>query len=263
VRDYELTFVVRPDIDDTQTKAAAARIESLITQRGGQLTNVQNWGKRRLAYHIGHHGEGSYFVYRLQMEPAFAAEIEHELNLDEQVLRFIAVYLDPVELEALKSPPAPMAAREPRPPRREAEPAAEVAPAAGAEAASPAAAATPAAGAEAEAPAAGAEAAAPAEAVPAAADEKEAAAEAEPTAEAEAAPAGEPAEEPATAAPAELEGVAIAAEEEAPQPAEAAAPAPRRPRARAAAEPGGVESEATSAEPAETEEGKGHKPAGE
>ncbi len=119
MRDYELTFVVRPDIDDKQTAAAVSRVESLITSRGGELTNVQNWGKRRLAYPIGHHGEGSYFVYRLRMEPESQAEIEHELNLDEQVLRFITLYLDPVALEALKNPPPPMAPREPRRPREE------------------------------------------------------------------------------------------------------------------------------------------------
>src|SRR5438105_4658746 len=105
VRDYELTFVVRPDIDDKQTQAVASRVEGLVTQRGGQLTNTQNWGKRRLAFPIAHHGEGSYFIYRLQMEPDSAAEVEHELNLDEQVLRFIAVHLDPVALETLKNPP--------------------------------------------------------------------------------------------------------------------------------------------------------------
>ncbi|MFI5267104.1 MAG: 30S ribosomal protein S6, partial [Chloroflexota bacterium] len=82
MRDYELSFVVRPDIDDKAIKAAVDRVQGLITQRGGSLTNVQEWGKRRLAYKIQHHGEGFYFVYRLQMEPAAAAEIEHELNLD-------------------------------------------------------------------------------------------------------------------------------------------------------------------------------------
>ncbi|HEY8693576.1 MAG TPA: 30S ribosomal protein S6, partial [Chloroflexota bacterium] len=100
MRDYELSFVVRPDIDDKSIKAAADRVQGLITQRGGSLTNVQEWGKRRLAYKIQHLAEGTYFVYRLQMEPSAAAEIEHELNLDEQVLRFIMIYLEPRWLEA-------------------------------------------------------------------------------------------------------------------------------------------------------------------
>ncbi|HLQ33347.1 MAG TPA: 30S ribosomal protein S6, partial [Chloroflexota bacterium] len=124
MRDYELSVVIRPDIDDKMTKVATDRVQSLITQRGGELNNVQDWGKRRMAYKIGHHGEGIYFIYRLQMEPASAAEIEHELNLDEQVLRFIMVHLDPVALEVLRNPPPPMA---PRPERRPMEPPAEVA----------------------------------------------------------------------------------------------------------------------------------------
>jgi small subunit ribosomal protein S6 len=210
MRDYELTVVVRPDIDDNQTKAANTRIQGLITQRGGEITNIQEWGKRRLAYHIQHHAEGTYFVYRAQMEPASAAEIEHELNLDEQVLRFITVHLEPKELEALKNPPAPMA---PRPERRPMAPP----PAAAAEA--PAGAEAPAAGeaaAGAEAPGAG-EAAAAAEA-PAA--EAEAPAAEASAAAAEVSPPTEPlataetaAETPAAEAP---EGAAEGGAGEAP-----------------------------------------------
>ena len=177
MRDYELTFVIRPDMDDKQTAAAASRVESLVTSRGGELTNVQNWGKRRLAYPIGHHAEGSYFVYRLRMDPESQAEVEHDLNLDEQVLRFITLYLEPVALEALKNPPPPMAPREPRRPREEA-------PAPAPEA--PAAAEAPAA----EAAEASAEAAAPEPSETAPAAQPEAAvAEEEPAAEA-AEPAG-------------------------------------------------------------------------
>jgi len=101
VRDYELSFVVRPDIDDKSIKAAADRVQGLITQRGGSLTNVQEWGKRRLAYKIQHLAEGMYFVYRLQMEPAAAAEIEHELKaeLDEMRERGLAAPF-PDELHA-------------------------------------------------------------------------------------------------------------------------------------------------------------------
>ncbi|HLG71316.1 MAG TPA: 30S ribosomal protein S6 [Chloroflexota bacterium] len=165
MRDYELSVVIRPDLDDKQTKAAAARVQELVTSRGGEFTNVQEWGKRRLAYHIGTHIEGTYFVYRLRLEPEHLGDIEHELNLDEQVLRFIALHLDPVALEALKNPPAPMAPRPERrpPPAPEAAPA-EVAPAAEAAPAE----AAPAEGAEAPS----AEAApAPAEAEPVAAQE--------------------------------------------------------------------------------------------
>src|SRR5581483_7606697 len=193
VRDYELMIVVRPDIDDSQVKGAAERVQSLVTQRGGEITNVQQWGKRRLAYRIQHHAEGMYFVYRVRMEGDAAAEIEHELNLDEQVLRFIVVHLDAVQLEAVKNPPPPMA---PRPERRREEPAAVPA----AVAAPVAVAAAPAA--PAEAPAAPAEApAAPAEAPAAPAEVPAAAPAVEESAAAAEAPteAGEAAAEPARA----------------------------------------------------------------
>jgi len=177
VRDYELTFAVRAAIGDEQIKATAERVQAHITSRGGELTNIQQWGRRRLAYPIEHLREAHYFVYRCQMDPERAAELEHELNLDEQVLRFLMIYLDRTALEALKHPPAPMQPMERRRPPM-APPAAPPPPAAAAE------------------PAAPTEPAAPAEPVaetePVA--EAEPAAEAEPSAEAEA-PAPEPAGE--------------------------------------------------------------------
>ena len=116
MRDYELTFIVRPDLPDDQIKAAFERVQGLVTQRGGELTHVQQWGRRRLAYEIDHHREGIYFVLRMKMDPLKEAEIEHELNLDEQVMRFLKLQLDARALEALKNPPQPMQPRERRPP---------------------------------------------------------------------------------------------------------------------------------------------------
>ncbi|MHB8621204.1 MAG: 30S ribosomal protein S6 [Chloroflexota bacterium] len=116
MRDYELTFIVRPDIPDDQVKAASERVQGLITQRGGELTHIQQWGKRRLAYIIDHQREGTYFVLRFHMDTQRAAELDHELNLDEQIVRFLMLMLDHVALEALKSPPPPMhIERRPRP----------------------------------------------------------------------------------------------------------------------------------------------------
>jgi ribosomal protein S6 len=263
VRDYELTYIVRPDLDDKGTKAAAERVQGWITQGGGSLTNVQEWGKRRLAYPISHHAEGTYYVYRVQMDPDAAAGIEHELNLDEQVLRFLMLQLDPAELEALKNPPPPPMARPVRedrgeasrtPARTEAPAAAVAAPAAETQAAeAPAAEApaaeTPAAEASAtEAPATEAPAAeAPAAEAPAAEAlaEMEPAAQSGPTTEAVEAEAEAPVEadvataaaaaaepEPAAEAPS-AEPEAEAAEEESAE--EKPAPRKRATRAKAAA----------------------------
>lgn len=194
MRDYELTFVVRNDVGDEQIKAAAERMQAHITQRGGELTDIKPWGRRRLAYPINHLREGNYFVYRFVMDPDGAAELERELNLDEQILRYILIVLDRVALEALKNPPAPMQAaeRRPRPPIM-----APAAPAAPAEAPSAevapaqAAAVTEAAPVAEAAPSAEAPAAEPAAEAPAAAEVAEIAPEpaaSEATAEAEETP---------------------------------------------------------------------------
>lgn len=91
MRDYELMVVLDPNLDDAAIDALNTRIQTLSTQRGGTIDNVDTWGRRRLAYPIGRYRDGVYILYRLQLPPNAAAEIERALKLTESVIRHLLV----------------------------------------------------------------------------------------------------------------------------------------------------------------------------
>ena len=104
MRDYELMVVLDPNLDEAGTEAINARITSIVTQSGGEVQNVEPWGRRRLAYPIGHYREGNYILIRLQITPEVTTEIERALRLTESVMRHLLVRAD----EAAGTPaPAP------------------------------------------------------------------------------------------------------------------------------------------------------------
>ena len=61
-RKYELVYVVSPDASDDQVGALHTQVEETITRMGGQLEKTENWGRRKLAYEIGRHKEGTYVL---------------------------------------------------------------------------------------------------------------------------------------------------------------------------------------------------------
>jgi small subunit ribosomal protein S6 len=91
VRDYELMVVLDPNLDESAIEALNARIQTLVTQRGGTVENVDTWGRRRLAYPIGRYRDGFYILSRLQLPTTAAAEIERALKLSESVIRHLLV----------------------------------------------------------------------------------------------------------------------------------------------------------------------------
>ena len=91
---YEVVFIVRPDVDEQGLAAAVDRLKSLVTGGGGQVTEVNPWGRRRLAYPINKIREGQYVFIRAQLPTQMIGELERDLRLNEQVLRFLIVRED-------------------------------------------------------------------------------------------------------------------------------------------------------------------------
>jgi small subunit ribosomal protein S6 len=83
--------VLDPNLDDGAIDALNTRIQTMSTQRGGTIENVDVWGRRRLAYPIGRYRDGVYILYRMQLPPNAAAEIERALKLTESVIRHLLV----------------------------------------------------------------------------------------------------------------------------------------------------------------------------
>jgi small subunit ribosomal protein S6 len=89
MRRYELMLVIRPDVADDRSQAVIDRTTRQITGAGGQIIKVAPWGRRRLAYPIDRHREGSYHIVLFQAPPEAITELEHGLLITEEVLRHL------------------------------------------------------------------------------------------------------------------------------------------------------------------------------
>ncbi len=89
MRDYDLIFVVQPDLDETAVNDVVTKVKSWITDAGGSIAKVDLWGKRKLAYPVRKQKEGQYILVRTNMEPKFGAELERNMRFLEPVLRFL------------------------------------------------------------------------------------------------------------------------------------------------------------------------------
>jgi len=98
--------VLDPGMDDTAVEALNTRIANMVSQRGGTIDSVDNWGRKRLAYPIGRYRDGVYILTRMQLPPTAAVEIERALKLTESVIRHLLV-----RAEGLAPTPAAPAAR--------------------------------------------------------------------------------------------------------------------------------------------------------
>ena len=83
MRRYELMLVLRPDLADDKVQASLERTARAIAAGGGQIVKQAPWGRRRLAYPIDHHREGSYYVVLFEAPADAIAELERGLLISE------------------------------------------------------------------------------------------------------------------------------------------------------------------------------------
>lgn len=91
---YELAVVVSAKIEDEERAAVVDRCKALIERFGGAITNVDEWGKKRLAYEIRKMREGFYYFIQFDAEPTVPAEIESRVRIMDHVLRYLVVRAD-------------------------------------------------------------------------------------------------------------------------------------------------------------------------
>ncbi len=100
-REYELTYIVRPDVDEDGVSAVQEKATSVISDQGGTLLHVDDWGVRKLAYEIEKYSKGNYVLVKFLSEPSAIAELERTLRIDDRVIRFLTVKIeDRVDVEA-------------------------------------------------------------------------------------------------------------------------------------------------------------------
>ena len=139
---YEMIYIIDADLEETARKELIEKVSALITNNGGEIEKVdETWGKRKLAYAIDYKTEGWYVLVNFKAPVELPRELERNLQINENVLRYLVIKL--VEKKASVKPrperPAPVAApaaEEAAP--AEAAPVAEAAPAEAAEEAAPA-----------------------------------------------------------------------------------------------------------------------------
>ena len=95
-------LILSPEADEATVGAATDRISSAATKHGGEVRNVERWGRRRLAYEIDHQGEGYYVVVTFSAEPAAQIELERTLNLADEVVRHKIVVVPPPRARRVK-----------------------------------------------------------------------------------------------------------------------------------------------------------------
>jgi len=91
LRDYEILYIVRPELDDERLQQAVASVDRLIDNLGGTRLKTDVWGRRRLAYEVRHLREGQYVLTDFQIEPARVPEMEATLKISETVFRHLIV----------------------------------------------------------------------------------------------------------------------------------------------------------------------------
>ena len=92
--DYELAVVVSAKMEDEERAAVVDRCKALIERFGGVITEVDDWGKKRLAYEIQKMKEGFYYFIRFDAESTVPIEIESRVRIMDNVIRYLVVRQD-------------------------------------------------------------------------------------------------------------------------------------------------------------------------
>jgi len=94
-RDYELGFILNPEVSEEQSHALLERVEQIVSNYDGQVVRVNQWGRRRLAYPIEHHRDGYYVFIDMILTPETVLELDRNLKVSEEVLRHLITRRDP------------------------------------------------------------------------------------------------------------------------------------------------------------------------
>ena len=91
---YELAVAVSAKIEDDERAATIDKVKAYVERFGGQITNIDDRGKRRLAYEVQHMKEAFNYYIQFDAEPAAPAEIEDNIRIMENIVRFLCVRQD-------------------------------------------------------------------------------------------------------------------------------------------------------------------------
>jgi small subunit ribosomal protein S6 len=91
LRDYEILFIVRPDLEDEAVSEAVKTVDALIDNLGGRTKKTDVWGRRRLAFEVKNLREGQYVLTDFEIDPQRVPEMEATLKISDTVFRHLIV----------------------------------------------------------------------------------------------------------------------------------------------------------------------------
>jgi len=99
LREYEVMLILPAEADESVVGGAVERITKILSERGGEVRNIDRWGRRRFAYPIARQSEGYYVVVRFTSEPDAISEIDRSLTLADEVVRFKVVVREDLQVK--------------------------------------------------------------------------------------------------------------------------------------------------------------------
>ncbi|MBP3045382.1 30S ribosomal protein S6 [Bacillus subtilis subsp. subtilis] len=91
MRNYEVMYIIRPNIDEESKKAVIERFNNVLTSNGAEITGTKDWGKRRLAYEINDFRDGFYQIVNVQSDAAAVQEFDRLAKISDDIIRHIVV----------------------------------------------------------------------------------------------------------------------------------------------------------------------------
>jgi small subunit ribosomal protein S6 len=96
---YENIFIARQDISTTQVEALADTFATLVSENGGKVEKREYWGLRNLSYRMKKNRKGHYVLFNLEAPPAAVSELERNMRINEDVLRYLTIRVEALETE--------------------------------------------------------------------------------------------------------------------------------------------------------------------
>ncbi len=99
---YESAVIINAALEDEQIESVISRIKDTITNNGGEIVEIENWGRKRLAYMVKKSKIGFYVFFRMTAPSSLISKLERSYTLDENILRFLTIKLDNDALEQIE-----------------------------------------------------------------------------------------------------------------------------------------------------------------
>ena len=93
-RVYEILFIADPNLGEPEVDALTATVQGFLEKEGAKIQKVEKWGKKRLAYLIGKHREGSYVLLVVESKASAIKEVERRIRVTDGVVKFMTVRVD-------------------------------------------------------------------------------------------------------------------------------------------------------------------------